>query len=70
MGTKLKVLTVVRHADLEALVEAAVLALIAGDAHDDAAGGVLARLVLDLLLHRPTKEPLQQNVHVEGSGFS
>ncbi len=51
-------LTVVRHADFDALAQPAVLTLVPRDAHDDTSGRILTRLVLNVLLHRPPKESL------------
>ena len=52
-----------RHADFKALFESAVLTLVPGDAHDDTARWVLARLVLDVLLDRTTKESLKSEIN-------
>lgn len=47
------------HADQDALLEPAVLALVAGNAHDDTPSWVATWLVLDGVLHRATEETLE-----------
>ena len=58
MITKGSVLTVVAHANLDTLLEAAVLTLVTADPHDDTAARVFTWLVRDLVLHRSTEETL------------
>ena len=52
-------LTVSRHADREAFLEATVLAPVAVHAHDEAVLVLHAHLVVDVLLNAATEETLQ-----------
>lgn len=59
-------LTISRHANGETLLEAALLAAVAVDAHDGAVLVLQAPLVLDILLDAPAKKALEGGGWGEG----